>query len=185
MKKRLYLLRHGQTEFNIRGIAQGRVDSPLTDLGKKQAERVRKYFEDNNIVFNNVYVSPLGRAKQTASIVCDKKAIPCEKLIEISFGDLDGEDYTPAKKYNGDFRIIGGECIEELGQRMYEGLSEIMKKDGNNSILAVSHATASRAFYYKVEAYDDKFRVPNCGLCIYDYEDGKFSFVKLVSVNDD
>ena len=185
MKKRLYLLRHGQTEFNVRGLAQGRVDSPLTDLGKKQAEKVRKYFEENNIVFDNVYVSPLGRARQTASIVSDIKAIPFEKLIEMNYGELDGKDFTLVKKYNDDYRSIGGECIEELGQRMFEGLSEIMKIDGNNSILAVSHATASRAFYSKVEKNGEAFRVPNCGISIYDFEDGKFFFVELVNLNED
>ena len=185
MKKRLYLLRHGQTEFNLRYIAQGRVDSPLTKLGESQARNVREYFKENDIVFNNVYVSPLGRAKQTAEIVYDKKAIVKDKLIEIDFGELDGKDYTPAKNYNGDFRSIGGESIDEVGQRVYEGLSEIMEIEGNNVVLAVSHATVSKAFYYKVEGYDEKFRVPNCGISIYDYIDGKFSFVELVSVNND
>ena len=185
MKKRLYLLRHGQTELNLRHIAQGRIDSPLTELGKSQAKNARDYFKENNIVFDNVYVSPLGRAKQTAEIACDKEAIVKEKLIEMDFGEIDGKDWELARKYNGDFRSIGGECIDSLGQRVYEELSEIMAIDGNNIVLAVSHATAGRAFYYKVEGYDENFKVPNCGICIYDYIDGKFSFVELVDVNND
>lgn len=50
MKKTLYLMRHGQTLFNKRRKNQGWYDSPLTELGIRQAKTVAKYFKDNNII---------------------------------------------------------------------------------------------------------------------------------------
>ena len=57
MVKRLYLCRHGQTEFNIKGLAQGRCDSPLTELGVKQALNARDYFIKNKIEYMIMEVS--------------------------------------------------------------------------------------------------------------------------------
>ena len=50
MKKTLYLMRHGQTLFNVRRKVQGWCDSPLTELGIKQAEIAAKYFKEHNII---------------------------------------------------------------------------------------------------------------------------------------
>ena len=59
MKKRLYFIRHGQTEFNTRGIAQGRVNSNLTQKGMNQALALKKYIEEKQIEYDKVFVSPL------------------------------------------------------------------------------------------------------------------------------
>ena len=67
MIKRLYLCRHGQTEFNIKGLAQGRCDSPLTELGVKQALKARDYFIKNKIEYTDVYCSPWEEQNQLVS----------------------------------------------------------------------------------------------------------------------
>ena len=55
--KTFYLMRHGQTRFNEQGRIQGACDSPLTDLGKEQAQAARSYFEEKGIRFDKVYSS--------------------------------------------------------------------------------------------------------------------------------
>ena len=71
MKKRLYLMRHGETLFNSQHKIQGWCDSPLTELGKKQANAARKYFEDNDIQFDYAYCSTSERCSDTLEIITD------------------------------------------------------------------------------------------------------------------
>lgn len=67
--KRLYLLRHGQTEFNVKKLVQGRCDSPLTDLGRHQAQTAAAWLKAHGVVPDKVVSSPLGRAMDTAQLV--------------------------------------------------------------------------------------------------------------------
>ena len=62
MKKTLYLMRHGQTLFNLRKKIQGSCDSPLTDEGIRQAKMAGKYFQDKGITFDAAYSSTQERA---------------------------------------------------------------------------------------------------------------------------
>ena len=77
MKKILYLMRHGQTLFNVRRKIQGWCDAPLTELGIKQAEIASEYFKNNNITFDHAYSSTSERACDTLEIVTD---IPYKRL---------------------------------------------------------------------------------------------------------
>lgn len=178
--KKLYLLRHGQTVFNVNSITQGRVDSPLTDKGIAQANKVKEYFKNNNISFDKVYCSPLGRTRQTCSIVSDIKPIIDEQLIELSFGEIDGKEWSLSFQYNDDYTPIGGESVKSAGDRMYDALLNIANKEGNN-LLVVSHGTVLRSFYYKViNKYIKDFRLPNCGLMVVEFDDNKFEIKEII-----
>ena len=67
--KKLYLLRHGQTEFNVKKLVQGRCDSLLTNLGRQQAQTAAAWLKVHGVVPDKVVSSPLGRAMDTASLV--------------------------------------------------------------------------------------------------------------------
>ena len=91
----VYFLRHGQTEWNFEGWFQGQKDSPLTALGRRQAEDqgqlLRTVIEDWRAV--DVWVSPLGRTRETAEIAlrdvpAEPKIVP--ELAEISVGSWEG-----------------------------------------------------------------------------------------------
>ena len=182
MIKRLYLCRHGQTEFNIKGLAQGRCDSPLTDLGVKQALSARDYFIKNKIEYTDVYCSPLGRARATCKLITGRDGVCLDGLVEMHFGSLDGGDYKKCQEYHDDFTSIGGENVAMVEDRVYSALLDAMNKSEGN-VVAVSHAVASRCFYYRIVGYDPKFRVPNCGICVYEYDGDKFRFVEMVDPN--
>lgn len=182
--KRLYLLRHGQTEFNIASITQGRVDSPLTEIGKRQALKAKEYFLNNDINFDKVYCSPLKRTLDTCKIVTDIKPIIKDGLIELSFGEIDGKPYSLASNYNDDYTCIGGESVDIAGDRMLNTLKEIVKEDGK-TILIVSHGTALRSLYYKIIGeYKKTFRIPNCGIMIIDFDDNNFTVKEVINPND-
>ena len=64
---RLYLLRHGQTQYNLQGRVQGHCDSPLTELGASQAHAAGAWLAAQGVSFERIFSSPLGRALATAA----------------------------------------------------------------------------------------------------------------------
>lgn len=91
----LYLMRHGQTEWNAAGRMQGRLDSPLTALGLAQAERQRDLAAG---IAAARFASPQGRALATARIVFGPAPFATDpRLVEIDIGDFTGEAYLPLR----------------------------------------------------------------------------------------
>jgi probable phosphoglycerate mutase len=155
----IYLIRHGQTEFNREDRFQGRVDSPLTELGIAQARAVGARLAalaaadpgDWRIV-----CSPLGRARQTAEIIAEVAGLappqPDERLIEVSYGALEGlsRDEVDARFPHlahikrGVFTLAPeGEPIRDVMARAAAWLAEHDQDDGVRRI-AVAHASIGR-----------------------------------------
>jgi len=89
----IYIVRHGQTEQNLKKKLQGRSDFPLTELGREQASAVGDAFRDAGIVFDQVYTSPLGRAVETAELIAGDAPIDVEEaLVEMDHGPYEGID---------------------------------------------------------------------------------------------
>ena len=90
---RLYLIRHGQTDWNVRAALQGRTDIALNDTGRAQAREARALLQ--GVRFDAVYSSPLSRAVETAALVSgwERGAIQTdERLTEIAFGPWEGRE---------------------------------------------------------------------------------------------
>ncbi len=192
MKKTLYLMRHGQTLFNLRKKIQGSCDSPLTELGKKQAEIAGKYFKENGISFDHAYSSTQERAVDTLEIVTDFK-MPYTRLKglkEWNFGMFEGEseDLNPKHKpgersYGSFFKDFGGESHTEVLERMDGTLTEIMEKEDHETVLAVSHGGACYTFFLKW-APDVPFAgIANCTIFKYEYERGRFKLIEIINHN--
>lgn len=189
MARILYLLRHGQTLFNTRGIVQGWCDSPLTELGRHQAELARDWFEQRQIRFDHVYSSSAERACDTADIVT-RGTVHCVRtkgLKEFHYGIIEGNSYQLVLPgtYNpyGDFLVpFGGSSEDEVIARMTETLADIMRRPGHESVLAVSHGACTRAFIASIDA-TSALHVPNrvsknCSVHVIEYEDGRFNLVE-------
>ena len=116
MKKTLYLMRHGQTLFNLRRKVQGWCDAPLTNLGVKQAIIAGEYFKSNNITFDHAYSSTSERACDTLEYVTDIPYKRVKGLKEWNFGTFEGEseDLNPPLPYGDFFVKYGGEDEFEL-----------------------------------------------------------------------
>jgi len=154
----IFLIRHGQTEFNLQGRLQGRMDSPLTPLGEEQARRMGrclKPFVDQPDLWR-VIASPLGRTRRTAEIVLEELGLTHEiefdhRLVEIDVGEWEGlarEDIdavspgvigTPGWL----LRTPGGESYEAAAERLGAWLAEIDEDDGLRR-LVISHGIAGR-----------------------------------------
>jgi len=116
MKKTLYLMRHWQTLFNVRRKVQGWCDSPLTELGIKQAEIAAEYLKKHNITFDHAYSLTAERACDTLEIVTDMPYTRLKGLKEWNFGTFEGEsdDLNPSLPYGNFFDNYGGEEEKEF-----------------------------------------------------------------------
>lgn len=190
MKKILYLMRHGQTLFNVQHKIQGWCDAPLTDLGMKQAKIAGKYFKDQHITFDHAYSSTSERACDTLEIVTDYQ-MPYTRvkgLKEWNFGVFEGKDecLNPPLPYGDFFKGFGGESEMELRERMNQTLTAIMNKEDHHIVLAVSHGAACAQFYRAWEEYakvKKTERFYNCCILKYEYENGIFTLVDIINRN--
>lgn len=181
--KRLYLLRHGQTEFNVKKLVQGRCDSPLTDLGRQQAEMAAAWLKAHNVIPDKVASSPLGRAMDTARLVATEligqnaAVEPCEGIIERCYGTFEEgpHDALPTDVWDPgeDLVPFGGEGSRALQERMVDTLTNLMGSEGIETLLAVSHGSASRQFIKAAapEDFELPAKLPNCAIMIFDFDD--------------
>ena len=181
--KRLYLLRHGQTEFNVKKLVQGRCDSPLTVLGHQQARAAAAWLKAHGVVPDKVVSSPLSRAMDTASLVAtellgpDAAVEPCEGIIERSYGTFEEgpHDALPTDVWDPGEDLIpfGGEGSQALRERMVATLTNLMSAKDTETLLAVSHGSASRQFIKAAapESFELPTKLPNCAIMIFDFEE--------------
>ena len=138
----IYIVRHGQTDWNKAGRMQGRTDIPLNETGKQQALEVAKKLK--GIEFDKVFSSPLKRAIQTAKIITGNNIIIDKRLIERDNGLLEGKIKKEIKvlpNFNDlNDTSYGVESLESIKNRLDSFYNEILKKYPKQNILIVTHA---------------------------------------------
>jgi probable phosphoglycerate mutase len=153
--ERIFLARHGQTEWNTQNRRQGRLDSPLTDAGARQAERAASRLTPGSV--DVVFSSPLGRARQTAELFraqVEADLVVLDELAELDhgrFGGLTEDEIDVAfpgafsdranDKYN--WRFPGGESYADVDVRAGAALRRIAET-GTRAPLVVSHEMIGR-----------------------------------------
>lgn len=154
----IWLIRHGQTEFNATGRIQGAKDSPLTALGVEQGRRIGAKLREIVPAEARIIASPLGRTLHTARLVRDAAGLATgietdARLAEISLGEWDGmlkddiraiaPGYDVAeRRWSWFFDAPGGDSYEAMTERL-GGWLEDARVDGR-PIVAVSHGVAGR-----------------------------------------
>ncbi len=156
----IYLLRHGQTEWNVEGRYQGQLNSPLTAKGKEQAHanalKLKKYINIKEVKF---FASPLGRARDTAEIIAKINGVDIanimfeEQIQEFNYGIFEGKTKTYCKselateflareadKFN--YVLEGGESYAKVYVRLKKWL-ELVKDE--KVIVIVAHEMINRA----------------------------------------
>ncbi|WOO37539.1 histidine phosphatase family protein [Anaerocolumna sp. AGMB13020] len=135
----LYLIRHGQTDWNVAGRIQGSHDSELNENGRKQAKKLGETILESQIQLSTIYTSPQKRAYKTAELigsVTDKPVIPIKGLEEISHGLWEGLTWEEVKlKYPQEYgqwfenrryaKAPGGESYDEMLKRVLSALHSI------------------------------------------------------------
>jgi probable phosphoglycerate mutase len=134
-KTELWLIRHGETAWAISGQHTGATDIPLTDRGRERAQGIRKYLHGRK--FAKVFVSPLGRARETCAIAgYGDQAVIDDNLHEWNYGDFEGKT-TPEirEQYPNwliwDGPVPNGETVEQVGARADKVIARALKETGD------------------------------------------------------
>ena len=193
-KKTIYIIRHGQTDYNKNGIIQGRgIDSSLNDIGLNQAAKFYRAY--HHVPFDSVYTSTLKRTHQSVNKFlakgCSHTILPA--LDEINWGDFEGlkGNAETQKIYQGivedwsagllDRCIENGETPNQVFRRQTEGLKKILSKDEKN-ILICMHGRAMRIFLCLLTNTPlhkmDQSRHSNLTLYVLVYDGEKFKLIK-------
>ena len=159
-RRPIYLIRHGQTEWNLNMRLQGGKDSPLTELGRQQARAAAVSLQQNPPAL--ILTSPLGRARKTAEIIAKKLEIPIEKdarLGELRFGAAEGLTMTEIDKRWPDLQATrerdkwhvrwpDGESYEDADARIAAYLREkrddLLEEGGAAPPTIVGHETINK-----------------------------------------
>ena len=196
----LYILRHGQTEFNLQHRVQGRCDSPLTELGVAQAHAAGKWLASQGVRFERIFSSPLGRALATAEVAREELAAagwedvppvePVDGLIERSYGPFEEGPAAdvPSELWDPGETLVpyGGEGSAALRERVVATMTELMMTSGAGTVLAVSHGSATLQFKL---AWEHLARCPqdvhlgNCCILVYEFSRETREFVNTAIVN--
>ncbi|MDD6680840.1 histidine phosphatase family protein [Galactobacillus timonensis] len=181
--KQIYLMRHGQTLFNVMDINQGQCDSPLTAAGIEQAKAAKKWFDQNGVRFNAVYCSPLLRACDTAELITDLPLHREKGLKEIFLGfrEASSNAENPSFPYGDYFVPYGGEDLNEFFHRITSTITRIADVDEEGPVLIVSHGTAMRCFLQTIDPQHRDPGVPgNCAIADLHYENGRFHLQQII-----
>lgn len=148
---KIYVVRHGQTEWNVLKKMQGSADIPLNEKGIDQAKQTKQNL--NNINLDIVFCSPLIRAKQTAEIIIegrDLNIVYDERLRERNYGEFEGTskssfNYNDFWAYNKNLKYDIAENVQDFFSRIYNFLDEIKTNYSDKNILIVCHAGVVKA----------------------------------------
>ena len=152
-EKRVYLVRHGQTDWNLAKRLQALSDIPLNENGIKQAEMVHLRLQSDGVEFDAVFSSPLSRARKTAEIVAKRSQVSIqvdERLREIALGDYEGlseqdlkdelgQSYSDWRAKRFDDPAPSGEDFQSAYSRALEFLQERVERGENRNSLIVGH----------------------------------------------
>lgn len=194
---RLYLLRHGQTEWNIEGKIQGKTDIPLNETGLRQARCLAEGMREREI--SAVYSSPLLRAAQTAEILAEEKGLSVSvlpELREVDFGLWEGRSWTEVDaEFHEDFRRweenpaeympTGGESRESCRERCRAAMEQILAGTVTDAAIVAHGGILAHVADYLLRNQKEKEEiiVKNASISIIEY-DSSTEMGRLLLLND-
>ncbi len=149
---KLFLTRHGQTDWNIAGRYQGQSDTPLNETGLRQAAQIAKRLSKETI--HAIYCSDLSRAANTAQTIADFHSLEIKKdsrWRELSFGDWEGMTYQEMSAHSPELfeawmkdpltiSTPNGENLAQLAKRVKAAFKEIKDGHKDQTVLVVAHS---------------------------------------------
>lgn len=185
--KTVILIRHGESETNLKKVFTGQLDTPLTHNGKNQAVLMAEYVSRYSI--DKIYVSPLQRAVDTARSIVQRQNCPmerCDAFQELYAGQWQGKTFEEiAREYPESYEIWrknigmaapeGGETCEEMYRRVTNAFVEILGNTSDKVVCIVCHAIPIRMMesYMQQKSPQEISWVPNASVTVYEY-DGAF-----------
>jgi probable phosphoglycerate mutase len=189
-RTQVIIVRHGETEWNLKLIRQGHLDSHLTDRGLAQAQALAERLTREN--FAALYSSDLGRAVQTAEKIAKATGhsiITDPRLRERHLGIFQGlsgdeirerfpNEYKLHRSVGPTYVIPGGESVEQQVERNIVYLTEIGRKHVGETIVVVTHGGVLSGLFRHTFSIPftapRRFEFTNAGLNVFFYEDGNW-----------
>lgn len=164
---RIYVARHGQTQWNVEEKVCGRTDLPLTEEGRKQAQTLAEKAAGYDL--DLIIASPMIRARQTAGAVAEKCGVPVivdPRLIEQNYGIFEGVDrFDPgflANKRQFAYKYPGGESMMQVAYRVYSLLEDVKRQYQGKNVLLVCHGGVCRVIRTYFEDMTNEEYVQYC-----------------------
>ena len=174
---KLYIVRHGETIWNIEHKAQGRRDIPLSEKGIREASNVAPLVDKLNI--DVVISSPLIRARETAKILVDSK-LPIntdDRIKERDWGMNEGANLDSVDKWDCwdvilNTKVQNIECIQDFMYRVSDFIEDIKIRYKDKNVLVVTHSAVSRVIHYLLghipeDANLSRIDIPNLRIIEY------------------
>ena len=153
---KVYVVRHGQTAWNLEEVFRGRMDIPLDETGKKEVHLAGKALKDETL--HAIYSSPLSRSMETAENIAKFQNIevkPLEAIIDISYGEWEGVSLAEVQKKYPDLcalwlkephkvRFPNGESLEQVRVRTQNAIENLLEKHENDNIALVAHRVPNK-----------------------------------------
>ncbi|GED33344.1 histidine phosphatase family protein [Brevibacillus centrosporus] len=185
METILYLIRHGETEWNQIRRIQGHSDIDLNELGLRQAEQVARRFQGE--IIHAVYSSDLSRARVTASRIAEQSGSSISTrmtLRERCYGEWEGLTYEEirARFEAQDEAACGIETFEDMQSRAVTALTEVASNHPGESVVVVSHGGLINSFLHYVTAGEQGTgitRIDNTGITMFRYVDGRWEVLQV------
>ena len=185
---KLFIVRHGETDHNLQGRMQGRIDIPLNATGLAQAEALAERLADEGRSFDAIFASPMLRAKRTAEIIAAKLNMPVEfdaDLVEVNMGifeNLTREEaeakypevwaQNPLRRSIYDY-IPEGESPQQVEERAMRAILRIKERFAEKTVLVVCHGFTARMINRHMMnlTFDEmhEFILKNCEMVEYDF----------------
>lgn len=177
--KKVFFVRHGESQWNVEDKICGITDSPLTDKGRLQADATGKVILDQGIRADMILHSPLQRAAETARRISEITGIPLmeePRLVEQAFGIWEGSSPRNSEKfYRAKLNFINsfgtGESMFRVAQRIYNLLDDL-RMDDNTYILVAHNGIARFVKSYFQDLTNEefaKFGVQNAEVCEFEF----------------
>lgn len=174
----LYLVRHGETDWNAAQRIQGSTDIPLNQTGRAQAARTGRLLATRS--WDGIVSSPLSRALETASIIAREIGLATPtavaEIIERHYGEAEGLTYlTLDRRYPKGTTIPGRESREDVAARVLPALGELARTRAGQSIVVVTHGGVIRTLLGHVAPDDARLAgtpIANGSVHSFQFRDG-------------
>ena len=189
----IILVRHGETEWNIKEIFRGRIDIELNETGIKQAELLAEYL--SQVEIDAIYSSPLKRALKTAEVIASYHNLDAEiapGLIDFDYGEWQGLPHQEVKnKYKELYaewiknphrvKMPGGESLNDVRRRAIGVVDDIVSQS-EGTIALVSHRVVNKVLICALLGLDNShfwnIKQDMCGITTFTYKDERFILIR-------
>lgn len=160
----IYLVRHGETDWNNEHRIQGTTDVPLNETGREQASTTAGLLARKE--WSRIVTSPLSRARETATIIASRVGLPSPdvdvRLVERDYGQAEGLDSEEVQRlFPGDTPVPGREKRSAVARRAIAAFADIARDSQNEAVIVVAHGGLIRSVLRKVDPDGDHGMITN------------------------